>query len=44
LTELNGKTRRIYPRYRTPFEILSEIPEAESFLRAIVVPGFQTRQ
>jgi IS30 family transposase len=34
LTQPNGKTRRVYPRYRTPFEILSEMPEAEQFLRA----------
>jgi IS30 family transposase len=44
LTELNGKTRRIYPRYRTPFEILSEIPEAESFLRAGVTLAALTQQ
>lgn len=32
-TEPNGKTRRVYPRYRTPFEILSEMPETAPFLR-----------
>jgi hypothetical protein len=32
-TEPNGKTRRVYPRYRTPFEILSEMPETALFLR-----------
>ena len=29
----NGKIRRVYPSYQTPFEILSQIPEAERFLR-----------
>jgi hypothetical protein len=31
LTQPNGKTRRVYPRYRTPLEILQELPEP--FLR-----------
>jgi hypothetical protein len=31
LTQPNGKTRRLYPRYRTPLEILQELPEP--FLR-----------
>jgi transposase InsO family protein len=31
-TQPNGKTRRVYPRYRTPLEILAELPQAEQFL------------
>lgn len=33
IAQANGKVRRVYPSYRTPFEILSPIPEAERFLR-----------
>ncbi|MEO8048986.1 MAG: integrase, partial [Acidobacteriota bacterium] len=29
----NGKSKRVYPRYRTPYEILRQLPEAETFLR-----------
>ena len=32
LIQTNGKTRRVYPRYQTPFEILSEIPKVEQYL------------
>ena len=33
IAQANGKIRRVYPRYRTPLEILSEMPDAERFLR-----------
>ena len=33
IAQANGKVRRVYPSYRTPFEILSQIPEVERFLR-----------
>lgn len=33
ITHANGKMRRVYPSYRTPFEMLSQIPQAERFLR-----------
>lgn len=33
ITQANGKVRRLYPGYRTPFEIPSQIPQAERFLR-----------
>ena len=29
----NGKSKRVYPRYRTPYEILRQLPQAETFLR-----------
>ena len=29
----NGKSKRVYPRYRTPYEILRQLPAAEAFLR-----------
>ena len=29
----NGKIRRVYPCYKTPFEMLSQMPDAERFLR-----------
>lgn len=31
--EANGKRRRIYPRWATPFEIFSQIPQCESYLK-----------
>jgi len=33
LTEANGKRRRIYPRWATPFERFRELPQREGFLR-----------
>lgn len=33
LTQANGKRRRIYPRWATPFELLRESPHGESCLR-----------
>ena len=33
----NGKSKRVYPRYRTPYEILRQLPAAETFLR----PGLE---
>ena len=33
LTEPNGKRRRIYLRWATPFELLQEAPNCESLLR-----------
>jgi hypothetical protein len=32
-TEANGKRRRIYLRWATPFELFQEVPQRESFLR-----------
>jgi hypothetical protein len=29
----NGKRRRIYPRWATPFELFQEIPRCQSLLR-----------
>ena len=34
--ESNGKRRRIYPRWATPFEIFRQTPQCESYLK----PGF----
>ena len=34
--EANGKRRRVYQRWATPFELLREIPSCEKFLRADV--------
>ncbi len=39
ITQANGKTKRVYPNYRTPFEILSQIPEMGRFLRPGVTPA-----
>lgn len=33
VTEANGKRRRVYLRWATPFELLQEAPNCESFLR-----------
>jgi transposase InsO family protein len=33
LTEANGKRRRVYERWATPFELLRELPRCESYLR-----------
>ena len=33
ITEPNGKRRRIYLRWATPFELLQEAPNCESLLR-----------
>jgi transposase InsO family protein len=33
LTEANGKRRRIYERWATPFELFRELPHCESYLR-----------
>jgi transposase InsO family protein len=33
LTEPNGKRRRVYPRWATPFELLQQVPHCERFLR-----------
>ena len=33
ITEANGKRRRVYLRWATPFELLQESPRCESFLR-----------
>jgi transposase InsO family protein len=33
LTEPNGKRRRVYPRWATPFELLQQVPNCERFLR-----------
>jgi len=33
LTEANGKRRRVYQRWATPFERFRELPQCESFLR-----------
>jgi hypothetical protein len=33
VTQENGKRRRLYERWATPFELFAELPERESFLR-----------
>jgi transposase InsO family protein len=33
ITETNGKRRRVYQRWATPFELFREIPRCESYLR-----------
>jgi hypothetical protein len=33
ITQANGKRRRFYERWATPFELLREMPACESFLR-----------
>jgi hypothetical protein len=33
LTQPNGKRRRVYQRWATPFELFREVPQCESFLR-----------
>ena len=33
LTAPNGKTRRVYPRWATPFELFQEVPNCQSLLR-----------
>ena len=33
LTESNGKRRRVYERWATPFELFRELPGCESYLR-----------
>jgi transposase InsO family protein len=33
LTEPNGKRRRVYPRWATPFELFQQVPHCESLLR-----------
>jgi len=33
LTELNGKRRRTYPRWSTPFELFQQVPNCSSLLR-----------
>jgi len=33
LTEANGKRRRLYERWATPFELFRELPSCESYLR-----------
>jgi len=39
LTRANGKRRRVYQRWATPFERFCELPKCESFLRAGVTLG-----
>ena len=33
LTEPNGKRRRVYPRWATPFELFQQVPHCERLLR-----------
>ena len=33
LTEANGKRRRVYLRWATPFELFRELPHCENYLR-----------
>jgi len=33
IVQANGKSKRVYPRYRTPYEILRHLPAADTFLR-----------
>jgi hypothetical protein len=39
----NGKRRRVYRSWATPFEIFSQMPECESYLRSGVSLGDLTR-
>jgi len=36
LTEANGKRRRIYERWATPFELFRELPRCQGYLRPLV--------
>ena len=33
ITQANGKRRRLYERWATPFELFRELPRCENFLR-----------
>jgi len=48
ITAANGKRRRIYQRWATPFELLQEVPRCESYLRCGVtlaeLEQFEQRQ
>jgi hypothetical protein len=42
ITEPNGKRRRTYPRWATPFELLQEVPRCQSLLRSgVTLAGLQ---
>ena len=42
ITELNGKRRRIYPRWATPFELFQEMPRCQNLLRpGVTLAGLQ---
>ena len=42
ITEPNGKRRRIYPRWATPFELFQEMPRCQSLLRpGVTLAGLQ---
>jgi len=43
LTEPNGKRRRIYRRWATPWELFQELPQCENYLRAGVTMAELTR-
>jgi transposase InsO family protein len=36
ITEANGKRRRVYQRWATPFELFRELPRCQSYLRPLV--------
>ena len=40
LTEANGKRRRVYQRWATPFELFQDVPRCEKLLR----PGVTVEQ
>jgi transposase InsO family protein len=48
LTEPNGKRRRVYPRWATPFELFQQVPHCRNLLRPGVtlaqLDGFAQRQ
>jgi hypothetical protein len=37
ITEANGKRRRVYQRWATPFELFRELPRCQSYLRPHVL-------
>jgi len=39
LTEANGKRRRVYLRWATPFELFRELPDCKNYLRTHVTPA-----
>ena len=44
ITQANGKRRRVYERWATPFELFRELPRCESYLRPPVTLSELDRQ
>jgi transposase InsO family protein len=44
ITEANGKRRRVYQRWATPFELFRELPRCQSYLRPYVTLAELDRQ